>query len=116
MEDNPYASPKPEINQPPDTGRLLLRLLAVCFWLMSLLLVFGIVTSWNRPEITARSAENPVFAAAIWTVGFILPALGLAVLGLASWRRRWVLAFIGLAGFMPLLVFISYFGIRRAMG
>jgi len=115
MEQNPYASPGPEVNPPPYTARLILQFFAVCFWLMSLFLAIGIVTNWNRPEIRARSAETPVLAAVVWTVALVLPALGFAILGIASWWRHWVLGLIGLAGFMPLLAFILYFGILRAM-
>src|SRR5262245_53393642 len=111
MAENPYASPSPEVNLPPYTARLILRCIAVCCWLMSLFLAIGIAANWNRPEMAARSAEAPVLAAVVWTVGFILPALGLAILGIASWRLRGLLGLIGLAAFMPFLAFISYVGI-----
>jgi hypothetical protein len=116
MESNPYASPKPEGNASPYLARLLLRFVAVFLWLTSLFLVLGIVSIWNRPEIAARTADNPSLAAVVWAAGMILPALGFAILGLASWRRRWGLALLGLlAGFMPLVTFIAFFAIRRAL-
>src|SRR5438132_8216483 len=110
MDLNPYASPVPaERSRARGLGRLLLRFVAICLWLASLFLVLGIVTNWNRPEITARSAQNPILAAVIWVVGFVLPAVGFALLGFASWRRRWTLALIGVASFIPLLLFLLFF-------
>src|SRR5690348_758214 len=108
MESNPYASPNPEQDLPPHSFRLLLRLAAICFWLVSLFLVLGIMTTWNRPEIVARRSEGPLLFAVVWMVGFILPALAFAILGIGSWLRRRTLVSIGLAFFVPLLLFISY--------
>jgi hypothetical protein len=113
MEPNPYESPKPAGKPPGIIGMLVLRLIAICLWAMSLFLVLGIATTWNRPDITARSAANPALAGTIWTVGFVLPIIGFTILGVASWCKRWALALAGASAFIPLLAFISYHALRR---
>src|SRR5262245_59284896 len=108
MEQNPYESPAPAGKPPAFIARLLLRIVAVCFWLVSLFLVIGIASNWNRPEIRARTEENPRLAAMIWLMGWVAPIIGFTVLGVASWRRSWAVACVGASAFLPLVAFVSY--------
>lgn len=109
---NPYASPGHDGSKM-RVGTLLLKLVALCLWLLSLFLVLGIATTWNRPEIVERSKQAPTLAAVIWVVGFVLPAAGFALLGFASWFRRRSIALVGCCTFLPLVLFFLYFAFRR---
>jgi hypothetical protein len=113
MKENPYESAMSAGSARGGLAGLSLKLLAISFWGVSLLLVFGIVATWNRPEVASRTAKGPVLAATVWIVGFGFPIIGFAVLGVASWCRRWAFALVGLAAFIPLLTFLLYHWIRR---
>lgn len=104
MESNPYESPRPEISQVAGIATAVRYLVAVGCWLASLLPMFAYLLIAGRPEIIARRDENLALFVAICGVMFGLPAVGLVVMGFASWRgNRW-LALGGFAAFLPLIV------------
>ena len=92
---------------------MLLRFVAVCLWLVSLCMIYGMVSTWNRPELAARRAENPTLATVVYVVGMALPALGFALLGFACWLRRWTIFATGSCAFLPLVLFVTYHWVRR---
>ena len=105
MAPNPYQSPR-LAETTSDRRKLLFRLVALGCWVLALLPVVGFLSIMSRVEVTERFKENPVLAVTVTIVGFGLPALGLALLGLGSWRRS---AWLALAGLLPFLAMISWF-------
>jgi hypothetical protein len=90
-----------------------LRFVAVGLWLVSFLLAYGLVSIWNRPEIAERRIEDPVLAWTVTIVGIVLPAMGFALIGIASWWRRWWVALVGVGAFLPLLAFLLFHWLRQ---
>lgn len=102
--ENPYKSPAPNVGDERGIGTLLLRIFAIGCWLASLLPVFGFLLVVNRPELVEKRAQNPPLFLGVCVVMFVLPPLGLALLGIASWwRARWI-AVLGLAAFLPIVL------------
>jgi hypothetical protein len=104
MEFNPYESPKPSTHLRRNSRSLLLRLLAIGFWLAATLPVMAFLSIVNRPEVAQRHAQSPPLSIAIHVILFALPAIGFAMLGIACWRRSGWLGFCGIAAFMPVIL------------
>ena len=113
MEQNPYESPTIEVGEHGHWQTLVLRIVALGCWSLSLLFVAAFLTIANRPEIREQYAENPVLFSILVVAVFGLPAIGLAILGIASWSRvRW-LGLIGIACLVP-LVALTLFALLRS--
>jgi hypothetical protein len=77
------------------------------------MMAYGLVASWDRPEMVERRIEDPVLAWVVTVVGIVLPAAGFALLGIASWWRWWWVAVTGVGAFLPLLAFLLFHWLRR---
>jgi hypothetical protein len=106
MSPNPYESPRLAVNGSAGIRNLLFRGIAVVCWVFALLLLLGFLSIIGRVEVTERFEENPVLAITVTIVGIALPAMGLMLLGLASWRRS---GWLALAGTIPFLAMITWF-------
>jgi hypothetical protein len=104
MSDNPYASPSLTADKAP--RGLFLYLVAIACWLLAILPLVGIVVIIGDPKTIARFQSNPILATTVTLVGFGCPSLGLALLGLASWRRSLRLLVAAFGGFLPLVLWI----------
>jgi hypothetical protein len=112
MVQNPYESPAPSAKPPVRPSRLLFRILAIFFWLLSLLTVWAFLSVVSLPQNLERRTSDPALFWGLCAIMFALPAIGLVLLGIASWWRvRW-LAYVGIAAFGPIILATIYGLIR----
>jgi len=104
MASNPYESPTPDASRHSTTATVLRYLIAIGCWFASLLLPLAYLLIAGRPEIVARRDDNLLLFVAIFGTMFGLPAIGLVLLGAASWRRSKWLALAGLIAFLPIIL------------
>jgi hypothetical protein len=100
---NPYESPAPDAGQHSTLATALRYLVAIAFWLASLLPVLAYFLIASRPDIVAKRDANLPMCVAVCGTMFALPAIGLALFGAAIWRRSKWLALAGSAGFLPII-------------
>jgi len=103
---NPYESPRSAENTSQGRRTVLFRVVAVACWILALLPVLGFLSIVGRVDVAEKFKANPVLAVTVTMVGFGLPVLGLALLGLGSWRRS---GWLALAGVLPFVAIISWF-------
>lgn len=115
MEQNPYESPTSSAEPPARRGRILLfRVLAVPLWVFSFYLLIAFWMVRTTPRYIERRTSDP---ALFWWASIsllVLPAFGIAVLGIASWWRLRRIAYVGLAFFAPIIVTVLYLAIRKS--
>ena len=99
MVENPYKSPA-DASSPSVRGRSVLRIIAVCLWAVSALPLLAFLVVANHPGRT----QSPSLFVTLVIIVFVLPAIGLALLGFASWRRSRWLALAGVIAFGPIVL------------
>ena len=102
MDVNPYRSPTTSGGERSTLGIALLRVLAVACWVAALLPILGFLSVINRPEIAEKSEQHFPLFVGLNVIMFALPALGFALLGVASWRRSQSFLIAGIVAFLPI--------------
>ena len=103
MEQNPYESSVAEANPKSTLGITIGRIVAVAFWLLSLLVALDLALSLLlTPEYVENMKSAPWPFAIGTATTHILPSSALALLGVAAWRRSIIFAVIGLVPLLPL--------------
>jgi hypothetical protein len=106
MEQNPYEAPREPSGLQNKTVSIMLRVLAIVAWIICPLPAIAFVAPLLVFGIPEGRQGIPIAFYFIGAAFFILPALGLALLGAALWWRiRWM-GIAGLAAVAPLVVIL----------
>jgi hypothetical protein len=83
-------------------------IIAAFCWLIGVTYAATGIASMFQPKAMGLLREEPYLFFVTVGSAIILPAAGLIVLGLASWRRSARLAIYGLVLLVPFVLFIAY--------
>jgi len=107
MEPNPYDVPREPAELPNTTSVIALRAAAIIFWVLAPIPATAILVPLFVFETAKSRAELPFRVFVMATVEFILPPIGLALLGAGCWWRiRWI-GLIGLYALIPLVLMLA---------
>lgn len=107
MSGNPYESPSGSTVSPNRAVVIALRVVAALLWMLAPIPAIAIVVPMLVFETPESRRNLPVIIYVMAVLQFLLPTIGLALLGAACWyRSRW-LTLIGLYAFIPLVVMLA---------
>jgi hypothetical protein len=96
MDQNPYESPR-EANPRSTLAITIGRIAAVVLWVLAALrIVNGVLVALLVPGASEFMKSDPAIFAMFFASRYLLPSSGIALLGLAAWRRKVIFAALGI--------------------